>query len=147
VLAWTVAFGVAYAAEPVSPEGRIPQMDCKAVGTMPGSPFTQAQCERQLELASQLQQAMNTPGGERAGDSQMTCEQIIGELKQVAVPGVAQEHAAESVAAGRNLQSTYDAAMAEAKAASLSGAGTGVVAAASSIIPGAVGIGSAAVMA
>ena len=123
------------------------QVDCRAMSAMPGSPMTFEQCERQMAVTNQMQQAANMPDAERPGDDRMTCPQIVAELKQVTTPGVTPEHAAESVAAGRNLQRAQEAAMSEAKGAVAVGTATSAAAAAASIGPGGNAVSGAATQA
>ena len=103
----------AQAADPVTgPRGATSQIDCRALAARPGdAAMSLERCQAQTAGMPELMQSMNQPGGERPGDDAMSCEQVIAELKAVSVPGVSQEHAAESLAAGRQLQTTYDEQM------------------------------------
>ena len=108
-----VALASAAHAKPGS--GKPPTIDCKALRAMSNAPMSFEQCEQLKAPAADMQQ--NRTGGERPGDDQMSCEQIMAELSQVSVSSATLESARESVAAGQNLKSTYDAAMAAATAA------------------------------
>lgn len=125
-----------HAADPSPASGAVPQIDCKAMAGRPGSPLSLEQCERQLAVTNSMRQGMSAPGGERPGDDKMTCDQIVAELKQQSMPGVTPEHRAESVAAGNDLKSAQDAAMADAQAATASGTATTAAAAAAGMLPG-----------
>jgi len=140
IAALVVAFAGAAHAQPGS--SKAPAIDCKALSAMPNAPMSFEQCEQYQALAADMQQ--NRTGGERPGDEQMTCEQIIAELSPFSVPAATLESAKESVAAGQNLKSTYDAAMAEAKAAAPVRAATAAAGVVVSVLPGGNAAASAA---
>jgi len=120
-------------------------LDCKAVAAIPNFPMSFEQCEQQKALVTNMQQG--TTGGERPGDDQMTCEQILAELSQVPVPATMRDSAAQSVAAGQTLKNTYDAAMAEASAAAPAQAATAMAGVAVAVVPGGAAAATAVIQA
>jgi len=137
VLAW------AGAAHAQAGTANMQTLDCKAVATIPNFPMSFEQCEQQKALITSMQQG--TTGGERPGDDQMTCEQILAELSQVPVPAAMRDNAAQSVAAGQNLKNTYDAAMAEASAAAPAHAATAMAGVVVAMVPGGAAAASAVI--
>lgn len=95
-----------------SPSG----MDCKALAGIPNAPMTVESCEQMMKTQMDLMSALNTPGGERPGDEQMSCAQIIEEMKTTKASGVSPGNAAEGKAAAEDLKGAMQRAQAEAAA-------------------------------
>lgn len=129
--------------QPTAPAGT-PHIDCKAMAGRPGSPMSLEQCERQLAVMQGLQQGMDASGAERPGDEQMTCDQIIAELKQQPVSGVTPANRAESAAAGAQLKGAIGAASGDAAAAMAAGTATTAAASGAALLPGGNAVAGAA---
>lgn len=89
-------------------------LDCRALAGIPNAPLTVEVCEQWIAAQAVLQDALNTPGGERPGDEQLSCAQIIEEMKTLKVAGVSQENAAAGKAAGQDVMAIMQRAQAEA---------------------------------
>jgi len=63
-----------------SPSGQ--EIDCAKIASMPQSVFSQGTCEQMKSSQQAYNQALSDPSASRPGDEQMTCEQILAELKQ-----------------------------------------------------------------
>lgn len=136
------------AAVPALAQGQpaVPALDCSQLAAMPNAPMTRAQCEQANAMHRQMLEAMSAPGGERPGDDQLTCAQIVEELKSLRVTGVSAQTGAEAAAAGRDLKATQERLQGETAALAASqGAKTAAAAGASAAgVPGVSGAVSAA---
>lgn len=105
---------LAAAAEPPGHSGANPSsFDCQSLATGPDAARAVEQCKADMSGMGDLMKAMNQPGGERPGDDRLSCDQIVAELRTVSGPGVSAKNRAESLAAGKQLQDTYNAQMAK----------------------------------
>lgn len=89
-------------------------LDCRMLAGIPNAPMTVETCERRMAAQAEMMTAMETPGGERAGDDRMTCEAIVAELKTINVSGVSATNAAEGAAAAGDVMAIMQRAQAEA---------------------------------
>lgn len=121
------------------------QIDCNKLVSVPNPPMTMDACLAMQASATNLGSALAKPGGERPGDDAMTCDQIAAELHTMQVAGVSAEHAAESLAAGEQLQQSQRQAQAAAAAmGARQTAETAAVAGAPNLVGGAVALRQAA---
>jgi hypothetical protein len=99
-------------AQPAAPGA----VDCQMLARMPNAPMSVQACQQRMAAHADMMGALQTPGGERAGDERMNCEAISAEMKSMKVTGVSAANAAAGEAAGRDLQAAYNRAMAEGAA-------------------------------
>lgn len=104
-------------------------LDCRQLAAMPNPPMTVEVCEAQKVAFGNLGAAAATRGGERPGDTSMSCAQITAELQSSNFSGVSASTAAEGAAAGQELHDAL--ASAQARAVGLAGSQTAETAAAS----------------
>lgn len=87
--------------------------DCQMLARMPNAPMTVQTCEKRMAAHLEMMSALETPGGARPGDEQMTCEAIAAEIRTLKVVGVSAAHVAEGESAGKEVWSIMQRAMAE----------------------------------
>jgi len=100
---------------------------------MSNPPMSVATCEQMLKMQAEMMGAINAPGGERPGDDQLTCAQIVEEMKATRAAGVSQGNASEGAAAAEDLKAKMQRAQAEAAALS---ATQGARSAGAAVVPG-----------
>ena len=93
-------------------DARIRSLDCSQLAQMPNPPMSVETCRARQASHLQLMDAAQTPGGERPGDAQMSCTDVIAEMQAAHFAGVSAGTAAESVEAGEQLRETYQASQA-----------------------------------
>ncbi|HZI83248.1 MAG TPA: hypothetical protein VFF44_04995 [Casimicrobiaceae bacterium] len=94
----------------------MPNMDCQATAAQPDASLTFVQCQAMMDSAAGMQRAMSAPEGKRLGDEQMSCGQIIAEMKMLPVTGVSRERTAEGEAAAADFQVKYQTIQSETAA-------------------------------
>jgi len=57
-------------------------VDCAALASQPNSPFTADSCQQMMKAKMAYDASASSPGAAHPGDDQMTCDQILAELKQ-----------------------------------------------------------------
>ncbi len=57
-------------------------IDCAQIASMPNATVSREDCQKMLDAQQTYQAAANDPSAARPGDAQMTCEQIMAELRQ-----------------------------------------------------------------
>jgi hypothetical protein len=102
---------LAHAQQAPSPSAQT--LDCQMLARMPNAPMTVQTCEKRMAVQLEMMTALETPGGARPSDEQMTCEAIAAEIRTLKVSGVASANAAEGAAAGNDAMSIMQRAMAE----------------------------------
>jgi hypothetical protein len=76
-------------------------MDCAQIASMPNAPMSAATCEQMKASQQTYNQAAADPSASRAGDDQMTCQQITAELKQQTYTAPDKAKAAEASATAK----------------------------------------------
>ena len=74
-------------AQPMAAQGSFEGFDCKMLASIPNAPMSVETCEAQMAAHSSLQQALAQGGGERPGDTALTCQQIAEEIKSTKAIG------------------------------------------------------------
>lgn len=92
------------------------EMDCSMLSRIPNAPMTVQTCEKRMAVQRELMRAIDTPGGERAGDERLSCEAITAELKTLRVRGVSPDRVAAGEAAGGEVTALMQRAMAQSAA-------------------------------
>jgi hypothetical protein len=110
-------------------QGAAAAMDCRRLTAMPNPPISFEACEAQKAAYANLGAAASAPGGARPGDAEMTCSQIIAEIRASNFSGVSAETAAEGMAAGQQLRGAMESN--QARVTGLAAAQTAETAAAS----------------
>lgn len=88
-------------------------IDCQMLARMPNAPMTVDTCQKRMASHTAMMSALETPGGERAGDDRLTCNAITAEMKTLKVGGVTAANAAAGEAAGQDVMAIMQRAMAE----------------------------------
>jgi hypothetical protein len=86
------------------PAGVPPGMDCDKIAAMPGGPMSAESCRKMLGAQQAYNTALADPSASRPGDEQMSCDQIVAELKQQQYKTPDKAKVAESRAASAELQ-------------------------------------------
>jgi len=95
------------------PSGMPPGMDCNKIAAMPGSTMSVESCQKMMGAQQAYNSALADPSASRPGDEQMSCEQIMAEVKQQQYTAPDKAKVAEGQAAGTQLQSTLAKQQAE----------------------------------
>lgn len=116
VIAWPRP-AAAQAGRPASDPGDAAgRLDCSVLAKMPNPPMSVEACEARKRSVGNLDAAVDTPGGERPGDAQMSCTQVIAEMQSLHFAGISQGTAQEGAQAGSELQAAYQGSQARAGA-------------------------------
>lgn len=92
------------------------RMDCSLPARQHNPTLTVAECERKKASVGQLDAVMRTPGGERPGDENLSCAQVIAEMQSLHFAGISEDTAHESAAAGQQLREALESGTAAAGA-------------------------------
>jgi hypothetical protein len=87
-----------------SPSGMPPGMDCDKIAALPGAPMSVESCRKMQGAQQAYNTALVDPSASRPGDEQMSCDQIVAELKQQQYKTPDQAKVAEGRAASAELQ-------------------------------------------
>jgi len=127
------------------PENMDPAM-CDQLASMPNAPMSAEACRSMMGMAKSMKQGAADPNARRAGDENMSCEQIVGEMQASGSPMVSQSTAAQAKTAGEATMSLMEKQNAEAKAFMAQQMAVGIGAGALGMVPGG-GIAASAIMA
>lgn len=102
------------ASTPTSTGGGMP--DCAQIANMPNAPVSFEACQKMASAQQAYNRAMADPSAARPGDEQMSCDQILAELRQQQVSAPDKATAAAATAAATNEQALLKKHMAESTA-------------------------------
>ena len=99
------------AAAPAPTGGGMP--DCAQIASMPNAPISFEACQKMAGAQQAYDRALADPSASRPGDEQMSCEQILAELRQQRISAPDKAKAAEATAAATQEQALLKKHIAE----------------------------------
>ncbi len=117
------------------PDNLDPAM-CDQMAAIPNAPMTPEACRAMLGMAQGMKTSGSDPSAMRAGDENMSCDQINAEMRSVATPMVSAETGAQARAAADAELALRERQQAEAKGFIAGQMAMGVGAAAVGTLPG-----------
>jgi hypothetical protein len=109
---------------------------CDQIATMPNAPMSAEACRGMIGMAQGMKTSGSDPSAMRAGDENMSCDQINAEMRAVATPMVSAETGAQARAAADAELALRERQQAEAKGMIAGQMAMGAGAAALGMVPG-----------
>jgi hypothetical protein len=102
---------------PNAPAGASAMPDCAQIASMPNAPISLEACQKMAAAQQTYTRAASDPSAARAGDEQMSCEQIKAEMRQQQISAPDKAKATELTAAATKQQGMLSRHIAEQQAA------------------------------
>lgn len=119
---------------------------CDALATIPNAPMSPDACRAMMGMQKSMQSASSDPSAVRPGDENLTCDQIVGELRTTNGPMMSQETVAQNQASADATLALMQKQNAEMKGFVAGQVAVGIGAAAVGMLPGG-GFATQAIMA